>query len=75
MSHSHTVYGLTMNSCDLLASGAGDGKVLFWNLNEILKTSDSEMCSKPMHSYTTKCLNILSCSYSNDNLLYVVGNS
>ena len=76
-SHSHTVYSLSVNSCNLLASAGGDGKVLFWDLNKVLKTStekDSETWSKPMHSHTTKCMNILNCSFSNDNLLYVVGN-
>lgn len=75
-SHSHILYSLAVNSSNLLASGGGDGKVLFWDLNEVMKTSgeqESTTWSKPMHSHTTKCMNILNCSFSNDNLLYVVG--
>lgn len=74
MSHSHTIYSLSVNSIELLASGAGDGNISFWNLGEILKTfSGGDVSSKPLQSYTTKCMNILNCSYSNDNLLYAIG--
>ncbi|XP_028391086.1 TAF5-like RNA polymerase II p300/CBP-associated factor-associated factor 65 kDa subunit 5L [Dendronephthya gigantea] len=76
-SHSHTLYSLAVNSCNLLASGGGDAKVLFWDLNQVLKTSQpqgSTTWSKPMHSYTAKCTNILNCRYGNDNLVYAVSN-
>lgn len=73
--HSHTIYTLTVNSCNVLVSGGGAGQIFAWDLNTILKTSDdtNTASSKPMHSYSTECTNVLYTNFKNDNLLYAVG--
>lgn len=75
-SHSHTVYSLAVNSCNLLASGGGDGHINVWDMNNVLKTSEtthSQTSTKPMQSFNSECMNILYSNFKNDNLLYAVG--
>lgn len=76
--HSHTIYTLSVNSCNVLVSGGGGGQILVWDLNTILKTSvtageNNTTFSKPMQSYSTECMNVLHTNFKNDNLLYAVG--